>query len=712
MAVKKGRDVDAVANATLQAIVLADGSFDQHQNKKFAPITHETPKVLLPLVNVPVVEYTLSWLQSVGVTEVFVFCCDQVKDYLHMSDWLAEPNFKVSIIVSKNCVCVGDALRLMYERDVIHGDFILVNGDTVSNMMFDQAIVEHKERRRKYSKAVMTMVVKKSMPCQITKLSRFGNDEMIIAVDSDTKQLLSYEDTVEDLSVVSLDKAMVSDNRRAVSLYNDRQDCWIDICSPEVLSIFNENFDYQDMRNDFVKGLLFDDAQGFKIFTYDICSGYAARVDNIRSYDAISKDIIRKWTYPSVPDVLFENSETNLGRERMFRASEVVGQSQIGPLTVIGSGTIIGNKTTISKSVVGGGCTIGSNVTIDGCYIWNNVTIEDGCELKHAIVCDGVILKAGAVLEPGVVLSFKVVIGEKFVVPSYSKVSLLRQPIMQDSDDEELNYTDGSSGIAVNTPTADGANMGSLPEMDACATSEVGSNGVGFIWLPTEAEEWRYSVAPIPADKLVAIMLAADNDPELPTLDDNILPPFNDSDSEVADDDSDSEVADDDEIADFEKEVEATFLRAVEEDVEEGNVILEINSLRLAYNMTPLACAGALFYSLMTLAFDMEHNSTSELYKNVTSVMVKWHKLLRTYLKSTDEEIEIILKFEEICMDSVKEYTSLFTLILVFMYDNNIIQKEAVLMWESEKEKADESDRFFVKKAENFLRGLKEGSEE
>lgn len=92
--------------------------------------------------------------------------------------------------------------------------------------------------------------------------------------------------------------------------------------------------------------------------------------------------------------------------------------------------------------------------------------------------------------------------------------------------------------------------------------------------------------------------------------------------------------------------------------------------------------------------------------------MVKWHKLLRTYLKSTDEEIEIILKLEEICMDSIKEYTSLFEQILGFLYDQDIIHKEAVLMWESEKEMADESDRYFVKRAENFIQRLKEGSEE
>lgn len=37
-------------------------------------------------------------------------------------------------------------------------------------------------------------------------------------------------------------------------------------------------------------------------------------------------------------------------------------------------------------------------------------------------------------------------VGRNFLVPAYSKVSLLQQPIKQDSD-EELEYADNSSGI-------------------------------------------------------------------------------------------------------------------------------------------------------------------------------------------------------------------------------------------------------------------------
>lgn len=43
------------------------------------------------------------------------------------------------------------------------------------------------------------------------------------------------------------------------SYQHSLQDCYIDICSPEVLSLLTDNFDYQHLRRHFVKGLLVDD---------------------------------------------------------------------------------------------------------------------------------------------------------------------------------------------------------------------------------------------------------------------------------------------------------------------------------------------------------------------------------------------------------------------------------------------------------------------
>ncbi|KAM1095674.1 hypothetical protein EV1_010583 [Malus domestica] len=682
-------DPEELARVPLQAILLAD-SF----TTKFRPITLERPKVLLPLVNVPMINYTLAWLESAGVEEVFVFCCahsKQVIDYLESSEWFAQPNFTVTTIESHNSVSAGDALRLIYERNVIHGDFVLISGDTLSNMSLTQ----------------------------ITHQSRLGNDELFMATDPNTKQLLYYEDKEDHTKgSIYLDKLLIADNP-SITLHNDKQDCYIDICSPEVLSLFTDNFDYQHLRRHFVKGLLVDDIMGYKIFTHEIHSSYAARIDNFRSYDTVSKDIIQRWTYPLVPDVkFFGNSSIKLERQGMYRASDT-GQSrsaQIGPFTVIGSGTKIGNNTKISNSVIGEGCSIGSNVSIEGSYIWDNATIEDGCKLRHAIVCDGVIMRSGAVLEPGVVLSFKVVIGQKFNVLSYSKVSLLQQPTKLDSDDE-LEYADNSSGIAemssitpVDKLNEETTNQ--RMEANCWPTSELGTGGAGYVWSICEGghdEEWRHSVAPIPADKLLEAIHAADDDLEH-VQDGSSLPPSGELKPDSNDSEGDDVVSIED-SADFEREVEATFLRAVHENIQVDHVILEVNSLRLSYNKVAADCAGALFYSMMKLALETPYGSPGELVQATVNIFTKWKKVLKSYLAEIDEEIEVILRFEEMC-ESLKEFSPVFDKILHQLYELEIIQEEAIMRWDAEKKNAEEADRVYVKQSADFIQWLREAEEE
>lgn len=105
----------------------------------------------------------------------------------------------------------------------IHGDFILIAGDTVSNMSIAHALQEHRERKKKDSNAVMTMVIKRSKPSAVTHQSRLGTDELFMAIDPDTKQLLYYEDKAEHVKgAITLDKTLLSENP-SISLHNDMQ---------------------------------------------------------------------------------------------------------------------------------------------------------------------------------------------------------------------------------------------------------------------------------------------------------------------------------------------------------------------------------------------------------------------------------------------------------------------------------------------------------
>lgn len=50
----------------------------------------------------------------------------------------------VEIIVSEGCMSVGDALRDIDAKSIVKSDFVLVNGDMVSNVNLKPLIQMHK----------------------------------------------------------------------------------------------------------------------------------------------------------------------------------------------------------------------------------------------------------------------------------------------------------------------------------------------------------------------------------------------------------------------------------------------------------------------------------------------------------------------------------------------------------------------------------------
>ncbi|KAF7724273.1 hypothetical protein EC973_001174 [Apophysomyces ossiformis] len=62
-----------------QAVIITD-SYDD----RFLPITHEIPRCLMPLCNIPLIEYTLETVAASDVEDVFIVCTshiEQIKNY-------------------------------------------------------------------------------------------------------------------------------------------------------------------------------------------------------------------------------------------------------------------------------------------------------------------------------------------------------------------------------------------------------------------------------------------------------------------------------------------------------------------------------------------------------------------------------------------------------------------------------------------------------
>ncbi|KAJ2385670.1 translation initiation factor eIF-2B epsilon subunit, GEF, partial [Coemansia sp. RSA 2603] len=129
---KAGSGHDKNDHEQLMAIVMAD-SFDD----LFQPLSLNKPRCLLPLCNVPMIEYTLEFLASSGVNETLVVCkshAEAIKSYIKQSKWArAHSPMKVKTKVVQQSRTVGEALREIDDAP-FRSDFILCTGIVISNM--------------------------------------------------------------------------------------------------------------------------------------------------------------------------------------------------------------------------------------------------------------------------------------------------------------------------------------------------------------------------------------------------------------------------------------------------------------------------------------------------------------------------------------------------------------------------------------------------
>ncbi|KAJ5297778.1 hypothetical protein PENANT_c012G01579 [Penicillium antarcticum] len=415
---------------TFQAVVLAD-TFET----RFEPFTREKPRCLLPLANTPLIEYTLEFLANAGVEEVFLYGgahSDQLEKYINASKWraLSSP-FKHLSFLKSTSTSVGDVMRDLDGKHLITGDFIVVSGDVISNLPIEGALAAHRTRRETDKNAIMTMVLREAGRNHRTKST---STSPVFVIDPTKNRCVHYEEI--DRSPDCTEQARISIETETIlefpelDIRQDLIDCSIDICTPDVLSLWSDSFDYQTPRKQFLYGVLKDyELNGKTLHTYIINDNYAARVRNLKAYDAISKDIISRWAYPLCPDTnLLPGHTYNLRKGSLYQEQGVTlaRSCVIGRRTVIGQGTSIGDRTTVHSTTLGRNCKIGRNVKLDGAYIWDNVVIGDNTDVRGAIIADGVVIGKNCNIATGALISFGVKIADGISVESGKRITKTR----------------------------------------------------------------------------------------------------------------------------------------------------------------------------------------------------------------------------------------------------------------------------------------------
>ncbi|EXJ88914.1 hypothetical protein A1O3_01978 [Capronia epimyces CBS 606.96] len=417
----KGRSGDDSKEEPLAAVIVAD-SFET----RFAPFTLERPRCLLPLANVPLIDYTLEYLASAGVQLVYIYPgahADQVETYLEASRWKSS-NSPFDSLAILRCIAssVGDIMRDLDQKHLIAGDFIVVSGDIVSNFPIEPALRQHKNRREKDKNAIMTMILREAGPGAYD----YGSGIVPTFVLDPTKdRCLHYEESFPGTQFTAhIDPEILKSSETDVR--QDLIDCRLDICTPDVLSLWSDNFDNQAPRKDFLFGVLKDyELNGKTIHTYIVQDHYASRAADFWFYNAISQDFQRGL----VTSLAVENNvfgDTHYHRSQggyvVDRAVITARSTKLGPGSIVGPGSSIGTRCDIKNSVVGQRCQIGKGTSLDGAYIWDDATIGNNVKILRAIIGNEAFIGDGCTIGEGALISYGVKVAPGTIVPAGSRI--------------------------------------------------------------------------------------------------------------------------------------------------------------------------------------------------------------------------------------------------------------------------------------------------
>jgi len=111
----------------LKAIILAGG-----QGKRLRPITDYVPKPLVPIKNIPIIEWQIKYLKKYGITEVIIctgYKTKMIENYLSMK----KMGVKIKFSIEKSPLGTGGAIKKAGKM-INDKSFFVINGDVITNI--------------------------------------------------------------------------------------------------------------------------------------------------------------------------------------------------------------------------------------------------------------------------------------------------------------------------------------------------------------------------------------------------------------------------------------------------------------------------------------------------------------------------------------------------------------------------------------------------
>lgn len=603
------------------------------------------------------------------------------------SKWrLPTSPFENLAIIKSTATSVGDAMRDLDSRDVIVSDFILVFGDLVSNVVLEPVLAKHRARREKDKNAIMTMVLRE---VETGHRLRSRGRLPTFVLDRSRNRCLHYEESGPrggkgHSLLVDADNITGYD---ALEIRADLIDCNVDICTPDVLSLWSDNFDYTTLRRSFLYGVLKDhELNGKTIHTHIISDGYASRARNLKMYGAISRDVLSRRTYPFCPDGNFVEGQGfqlsigNVFKEdgvRLSRSCEVTRR------VVLGRETSVDGQSFIAESIIGRRCQIGNNVNVSGSYIWNDVTVGDGSSIDQAVIADGAVIGRKCIIESGALISFGVRVADGTVVSRNSSITQKRSEAQGKSDKND--WTSGGEGDNRFQRKVDS------DDDESDVSSMIGDLNSHFSHSESSLSEFSES----------------ESDPERQgelSRRDSLA-------SEIS-----MEAAPN---RDFLAEETANVLDGLQNQELPENIFLELNARRMGVNASQhevRQVVATAFMRRISNVTDTENQARKGIREAVNELFKKYQELIKRVIFDKDQEqkmdqVDLLLLVQKEATGN-RAGDSLLLFVAKELYDLELVDEDGILQWWEDARSKDGDMAKVRTLTEQFITFLQEAEEE
>ena len=319
----------------MQAIVLVGG-----EGTRLRPLTSDTPKPAVTLVDRPFLAYAIEWLAAHGVTDV-VLACGFLPDVLReaLGDEERHAGVRITYVAEPEPLGTAGAIRFAAEAigDRLENRFFALNGDVLADLDLSALMRLHQEREAQATIGLHP----------VDDSSAYG----LVSCDDDGLVLEFAEKTGEQVPGEINAGAYVLE-RSVLDLVPRGQAC----------SIEREVF--PRLAGDGLCGLLLD--------------GYWMDIGTPERYLQASWDIlegrVETEVEPTSPGCL------------LAAGAEIDPDARVGERAVISSGCRIAAGAELNEVVLLDGCTVGAGARLEQSILASGATVDPGARLANTVV--------------------------------------------------------------------------------------------------------------------------------------------------------------------------------------------------------------------------------------------------------------------------------------------------------------------------------------